>query len=491
MGGPVRGLWILAALWLGLAPVAAGARWLRADTAAFSVYSEGSEASLRDMATKLQAFDALLRVVTNTKAPASPTRLPVYVVASSDTIRMVVPGAGGAVGIYLTQIGGMAALSGAEEAGWTATSTATLFHEYAHHFMYQYASGAYPRWYSEGFAELVSTARIKDGYAEIGRFEPGRIYPLLDQAWAPTEEVLRGEGRHMSVSMFYAQAWAMVHFLSNDPARSQALGRYLRAVAGGADPVTAFDPAIGMTPAEFRAACRRYVRSDAMTYLRLPWTPPAAAVTVAALPASAERLLLLELRAALGTEEKEGARLLKAVRAEAAKWPGDRYARTVLAEAEIGYGDRDAGLALADALIAEDPTDAQPFYLRGLALIDAAGARPDPAASDADLKLARTALARANALRADDFRILAAYAKASPRPLADPALDVLLRARELAPQVEDIGLMAGEALAERGRVAEALAVLAPIAADPHGGAAATAAAELRSRIASPTAPPSP
>ena len=474
--------WIVAA-WLALAPAAAQARWLRADTAAFSVYSEGSEAGLREMAAKLQAFDALLRLVTNTRAPASPTRLSVYIVPTSETIRTVMPEVGGAAGVYTARIGGMAALSAAAEASWTSTSTSTLFHEYAHHFMYQHASGAYPAWYVEGFAELVSTARINKGNAEVGRFEPGRLYPLLNYAWVPTSEVLAGDGRHFDVAMFYAQSWAMVHFLSNDPARAAALARYLKAVAGGEDPVAAFAPAMGMTLESFQNACRRYVRSNDMTYMRLPWTPAAAAITVTALPAAADRLLLLQLRGEIGASESDAPRLLKAARAEAGKWPGDRYARTALAAIEIDYGDRDAGLAFADALIAEDPADPQPFYLRGLALIDSAGRRPDPTVSEADLKAARVALARANALRPDDFRILAAYAKASPRPLSDPSLNVLLRAYDLAPQVDEIGLMAGEALAERGRDAEALAVLAPIAADPHGGDGAKAAAALRDKLA--------
>lgn len=486
----MRGLCIVAALWLALSPVGAAARWLRADTAGFSVYSQGSEAGLRDMAAKLEAFDALLRLVTNTKAPPSPTRLAVYVVPGNDQVRAV-SGLDGRniVGIYLAHPGGIAALSSTDDLA--TTSTMTLFHEYAHHFMYQYASGAYPGWYTEGFAEFVSTARIKGDTAELGRLEPGRLYPLLTYAWVPVEQMLAGKGPALNADMFYSQSWAMVHYLSNDPGRAAALGRYLQAVAGGADAQAAFEPAFGMTTEAFQLACRKYVRSDAMTYMRLRWTPPAAQVTVTALPASANRLLLLGLQAALGADEADAPQLLKAVRAEAAKWPGDRYARTVLAETEIGYGDRAAGLALVDALIAADPNDPQPFYLRGLALIDAAGVAPDPDASEADLRAARTALARANALRPDDFRILAAHAKASPRPLTDTALDVLLRARELAPQVDEIGLMAGEALAEKGRTAEALAVLAPIAADPHGGASARAAAELRGRIADPGAPPAP
>ena len=44
-----------------------------------------------------------------------------------------------------------------------------LFHEYTHHFMFQHFEAAYPKWYSEGFAETIATIAMKpDGSFHIG-----------------------------------------------------------------------------------------------------------------------------------------------------------------------------------------------------------------------------------------------------------------------------------------------------------------------------------
>ena len=480
----MRTLGVLLAAWLALAPGAAAARWLKADTGSFSVYSEGDETRLRTMAVGLQRFDQLLRIITNVKAPPSPTVLPVYVLADNGAIRQVTGITSREVaGTYVASPTMIAALTAAYEARLTDSANLILFHEYAHHFMYQYASGAYPRWYVEGFAEFVGSARITADQAELGRFELGRLYPLLTSGWIPIEPMLRGQIPDAQKDMFYPQSWVMVHYINNDPARVAGLGRYLVAVGRGEDPVAAFEPAFGMSPATFFARIKAYAGSAAMTYRRMQWKTPAPEVRVTALPASADRLLLLALQSTYGVREAARPQLLAAVRKEAAKWPGDRYARTVLAQAEILYGDRAAGAAIVDALIAEAP-DADAWFLRGVALArDSDDAPPGSEAAAAKLKAARAALGNANKLRPDDYRILATYAEASPRPLSDATLDVLLRARDLAPQVNEIGIMAAEALAERGRTAEALALLTPIMADAHDSPAAAAAAKLRDRIA--------
>ncbi len=56
-----KGLFAGAALIAALAATSAEAKWLRAETDNFIIYSEGSEKSLRDFAVTLQRFDATLR----------------------------------------------------------------------------------------------------------------------------------------------------------------------------------------------------------------------------------------------------------------------------------------------------------------------------------------------------------------------------------------------------------------------------------------------
>ena len=58
----------------------AEAKWLRADTENFIIYSEGTEKSLRTFAENLQRFDATLRVRFGLGEAQEPNRLVIYLV---------------------------------------------------------------------------------------------------------------------------------------------------------------------------------------------------------------------------------------------------------------------------------------------------------------------------------------------------------------------------------------------------------------------------
>ena len=63
-----------------VAPGAAQAKWYRAETDRFVVYGEGREAKVREMAARLTAFDAVLRLHNPPPDGRSPRKLDVYMV---------------------------------------------------------------------------------------------------------------------------------------------------------------------------------------------------------------------------------------------------------------------------------------------------------------------------------------------------------------------------------------------------------------------------
>jgi predicted Zn-dependent protease len=65
--------------------------------------------------------------------------------------------------------------------------------------------------------------------------------------------------------------------------------------------------------------------------------------------------------------------------------------------------------------------------------------------------------------------------------LPNHALDALLKAHQLAPQVSEIVLDTALALSQAGRLAEAARVLEPLAWAPHGGPAAEIAQRMLAR----------
>ena len=73
----------LAALIPIFAPHLAEARWLRAESPKFVIYSDGAEDELRDVTRKLEEYDALWRHLTGAKAKESLNKLTIYLLPSN------------------------------------------------------------------------------------------------------------------------------------------------------------------------------------------------------------------------------------------------------------------------------------------------------------------------------------------------------------------------------------------------------------------------
>jgi hypothetical protein len=149
----------------------AHAAWHEATTKHFRLYSDGSPQSLREFATKVERFDAVLRNKLGVGDEPSPQRLTIFVLRTSEQVAAVSGMGRSVAGFYSPAASGSIAVTHRERktGRYDDSGEMTLFHEYAHHFMYHYFPFAYPLWFSEGFAEYVSTTTFtKDGQAEMG-----------------------------------------------------------------------------------------------------------------------------------------------------------------------------------------------------------------------------------------------------------------------------------------------------------------------------------
>lgn len=467
-------------LWTG----SVQARWLEAETPHFIVYSDGTEPRLREFALLLEDYDALLRALTGTKAEPSPTKLRVYLLRGPAALREVRDVPSTTAGLYVAAPGGAAAFAIRRDSGgeFGIEGEDVVLHEYAHHFMTQYYPYGYPAWYVEGFAEYLMTAAFTPTRIQLGRFSPNRGIWLSQGDWIPAETLLTkrpGELRGDQRAMFYAQAWLAVHYINRTPGKLAALRSYLIALGKGVPTETAFTQAFGTDFAGFQRELRRYV-GGRMTYTafdRIAATAPPT-IAVRALPASADELLLplANLRAGVGPEWRD--RRLAQIRAAAARYPGDAFAERVLALAEAQIGDPAAGIAVADRLLARDAADAEALFARATALM--AQARDTPGDDRPLLAQARQAFVRANKVAPNQAPILFGYAQVqlASAPPSRNVLDVLLLARQLAPQVDEIGLLTASVAMRQGDFVGAENLLKPIAFDPHGGELAAAATRM-------------
>ena len=469
---------------LGLfAAAPASAEWRRAESPHFIVYSDISEARLREHVLLLENFDRLLRLMTSAGREAARTKLQIYIVENNRQLNVVRPVGSDAGGFYTGGTDGIAAFVDERTIG---SSPEVLLHEYAHHFMLQYAPGAYPAWYVEGFAEYFMTARFRPrGDIEVGNFSRSRGLMLTSFAWLDTDRVLFETASGLTdigAGQYYAQSWLLVHYFFSDPARQAALSRYLRALAEGQYPQEALEPAIGMNAGQLHAALRAYARRG-IPYRRL--TPATSAtpatVTITSLPRSAEDLLLYQAALRVGIAEENRTSYLQRIRTAAARHEGDPYARRVLAHAELLYGDAAAAERLIEPLLAAGPADAELLYLRGMRHFADAQKDIDRAAN---LRRARTWFSRAHRADENHFQSLFRYAQSfrdEPDYVSENNSNVLLLAHQLAPQVPEIRLEAAQVLLHRELYDQAEALLAPLAASQHDPGLAQAGRELLQR----------
>ena len=450
---------------LGARPAAA--EWRRAESPNFILYGEGSENRLRERILLLEEFHRLLLAMTSVEAAESPNKLSIYLV--SGDLRRVRPNMpSGGAGFYASNPYGTAAFV---DTSAEIVAQEVLFHEYVHHFMWQYAPSAYPAWYVEGFAEYFMPTQFDRREVHIGRASAIRAWSVLDGNWIPMEQVLFETPHRLNREdrqRFYTQAWMVVHYFNSDPALQAKLRAYLAALAAGTDPRVAFERETGLTMAALTRALRGYFGDGRIPYRRMvrPTVAPPP-VSIAALPRSANDLVLYEASLRIGARGVESDDLLRRIRAAAARHAEDPFAQRVLAHAEVVLGDRAAGQRGLEGLIQAQPNDAELLYLMGMRHLIEAEKGED---WETHGRTAARWFARAYRVNGSHYQTLYRYAQSLRGRAAydsDNTANILALARQLAPQVEEISMTTAAMLIGRGDHELAEAILRPLAAHPH------------------------
>ena len=484
--------------WLALilcAPSAARAEWREASSRHFVVYSEGSEQSLREFATKLEKFDKAMRLrlsfADEDLGPAN--RVTVFVVDDTAAVQRLARarGSSGIAGFYSGRASGSIAVvpRSSGVGGITDLAPATiLLHEYSHHMMLQTAAAAYPAWFREGFAEFYSTARFeKDGSIGFGAAANHRAWGLLGMEPLPIELLFDPTRRKLSQpeweSTIYGRGWLLTHFLTFERSRSGQLTAYLRAINSGKGSLEAAQAAFG----DLKALDR-----ELKTYLgrrRIPYLPLKAElltiqpVAVRTLRPGEQAIMGLRMRSKVGVTREDAGRVARDMRKVAAAWPNDPAVQAALAEAEFDAGDLDAAESAATRAIAADPKNSDALTYR--AMVEFERAKATKSTDDTAWKSVRRLIGQANRADPNDPEPLILYYRSfveqgiKPTPLA---VNGLLQAFALAPQDMGLRMNTARQLLVDGKAAEARTTLAPIAYDPHGGALGQAVAAIISKL---------
>jgi tetratricopeptide (TPR) repeat protein len=473
-----RLIWLACALLLGAAPAAALAQWKEATSKNFIVYSEGSEAELREFATKLEKFDYVLRAYHKVTAPPSPLKLRVYLLPTIAAVGKMAGGAG-VGGYYISDARGLMMVGTRTGTGGRGSDIRSarevvdfdyesiLLHEYAHHFMYQYFPATYPSWYSEGFAEFWGATRFLPGnIVEVGLPANYRFGSFWSNRWLPLNKLLTAQSYAdvPELDLLYAEGWLLMRYAWEKPERQRQLQAYLTAINGGASYEDAVKQGFG-DPSSLNSELFAYAGRSKFSVLRLPFKPiDPGTITIRSVSPAENALMSYAIRLGQGILQRDAADFVKRLRQDASRFPDDPHALGLLAEAERLAGNREAANAAVDGLLKAAPNDPQGLMRKGQLEIDAlkaAGSKDQKA-----WRAARQYLMRANKLAPKDPLVLEAYYdsfRAQGVLPPEAAQNALYDAMELAPSDDELRYKLAADFEQRNMIEEAIAIIRPAA----------------------------
>jgi tetratricopeptide (TPR) repeat protein len=246
--------------------------WIRLQSKNFHLIGNASEKDIRKVATKLEQFRETFRILFKNVKFDAPIPTNVVVFKSASAYKPFKPKrADGKIDSFVAGY-----FMPGQDVNYITLSTegedtetyGTIFHEYVH-FMLETNFGKtdIPPWFNEGLAEYYQTFEIeKDQIVKLGIFQQGHVNFLsqsqlmpLDTFFNLSNYALKHQGNH-SRSIFYAQAWALIHYLlqSKDEVKRTGLDKFLFAVIKGVPAEKAFQDTFQMTYAQMEKELKKY-----------------------------------------------------------------------------------------------------------------------------------------------------------------------------------------------------------------------------------------
>jgi len=459
----IRKLLILFGLFFS---TAAQAEWREATSANFVVYTEGSEQEARDFAAKLERFNYVLRRYHNVREPAQVPRFRVFLLESINAVQRMADQSG-IGGYYIPNARALMFVGTQNAASHRGIKPeAILFHEYVHHFMYQYFPATYPVWYSEGYAELWGSIQfLENNVVEIGAFQDMRFRSFVQGRWVPMSQLLTAHSYAdvPDIDLLYSEGWLLNRYMFENNERRAQLQAYLRDINAGVSYRDAMNRNFGENGSALNSELFDYAGRGHYNVVRLPFRAlDVGQINVRVLSPAEQALIEQEVKLSQGVRQTEMAARAATIRTIAARFPNDPFALALVAEAEQLAGNIPAAMAAADHWLQIAPNDARALMRKGKleVAILAANHSTDQAAWAA----ARRYLTRAmDAAPNDPLPHEAFYDSFTAQGVTPPdiAQNALYTAHDLAPSDDELNYKLALDFERRNMIREAIAIIRP------------------------------
>ncbi|HWY22878.1 MAG TPA: DUF1570 domain-containing protein [Candidatus Acidoferrum sp.] len=247
--------------------------WLEVRSPHFRVITNGSDRDARHVARSFEEMRAVFASQFPGFVLEAPAPLLVLAARDEETMKMLLPQ------WFNARVGSQ--IAGQFQKGWereyalirldVVTSDrrnpdtfATVYHEYVHTLLHANFRGL-PTWLDEGLAEFYAYTRFEGDKMYIGAPAKSHRLEILDSR-TPTplrtfittrSSISRDESNSQ---LFYAEAWALTHFLTFGPGMDQGdkLKKFFNLLQRGTDQVKAFEQVFGNIE-ELDKAYRNYI----------------------------------------------------------------------------------------------------------------------------------------------------------------------------------------------------------------------------------------
>ena len=478
----MRRLILLASVLFVSAP--AHAEWWEARTDHFIIYSQDGERDTRKFATELERYDNALRSlqsVTFKPLTADWQRVTIYRLGDTKDIGRLAH-LDFAAGFYLPHLIPVefTPVRDAKELGSITARLrdsrndldprSVLFHEYAHHFMFQYFPAGYPSWYVEAFAETLATIDLHpDGSFHVGNPPQWRTADLFHSMLTTSPKSLLASSAKPDFEDFisyYSVGWLMNQYLTFEPSRRGQLQTYLRLVDKGVPSADAATQAFGDLD-RLNDEINRYKNKGKLYGADVkPANYTVPKVQMRQLGADEEAVLPIKVRSKAGVTHAEAGGVASDARAVARKFPNSLPAQLELYEAEFDAEHLDAAEAAADRALQLQPDSIDALIDKGQVLLEKG--KKDKQF----LPQARIWLAKAHDLDLHHpapllYNYLTYWYSGERVP--EPAAMGLEQAYLAAPHDRDLRLVLTRQLLSERKGLLARDILLPLALNPHEG----------------------
>ena len=258
-------------------PAFAKDQWLQVRSKNFFLIGNAPEKDIRKAATKLEQFRETFRLVFGQANLSSAVPTNVVVFKSDGSYTPFKPKHGdGKIDKFVAgyfQPGEDVNYITLSTEGTDADTYGTIFHEYVHFIVdTNFGKSDVPPWFNEGLAEYYQTFEIEeDQKVKLGLPQGNHLALLQQNALIPlgtffniNNSSLSQNGNH-SRSIFYAQAWALIHYLVQS-GKTEGMGKFLTLSLDNTPAEQAFQEAFGIGYAQMEKDLRKYVAQGSYKY---------------------------------------------------------------------------------------------------------------------------------------------------------------------------------------------------------------------------------